>query len=117
MDDLSEKLDRLLGSPDGMKRVEELMAAFGGAPPPAAETPVPPPTPPAGPDLGQLMRLLPLMGQMQQEDDTSALLRALRPHLKDERQKRLDEAGQMLKIMRLLPLVKEFGKGDDDSGT
>lgn len=118
MDDPVEKLDRLLSSPDGMKRIEELMAAFGaGAPsdePPAASPPVPELSSlmPQG-DMGMLLKLLPLLSQMGHEDDSTALLHALRPHLTSDRQKRLDDAGQLLKMIRLLPLLGELKKGDD----
>ena len=109
MDDLSEKLDRLLSSPDGMKRIEELMGAFGAAPPaPAESVPLP-----AGADMGMLLKLTPLLAQLGKEDDTTALFHALRPHLQAERQKKLDEAGQMLRLMKLLPLLNELKGGDD----
>ncbi len=119
MDDLSEKLDRLLSSPDSMKRIEEMMAAFGGTP---AASP-PPETPPAPPDLPDLplgdltpfLKLLPLLGSLQQEDDNAALLHALRPHLGQDRQKRLDEAARMMKLMRLLPLLKEISDTGEES--
>ena len=111
MDDLSQKLDRLLSSPDGMKRIEELMGAFGAAPPaPAEHTP---PSLPTGADMGMLLKLTPLLAQLGKEDDTTALFHALRPHLQAERQKKLDEAGQMLRMMKLLPLLSELKGGDD----
>ena len=110
MDDLSEKLDRLLGSPDGMKRIEDMMAAFGAsAPSPSAPTPV---SDSDGLDLGMLLKVLPLLEKMRAPSDDTALLSALRPHLKAPRQKRLDEAGQLLKMLQLMPLLKEL-KGDD----
>ena len=110
MDDLSQKLDRLLSSPDGMKRIEELMGAFGAAPPASTE---PSPSPlPAGMDMGMLLKLTPLLAQLGKEDDTTALFHALRPHLQTERQKKLDEAGQMLRLMKLLPLLNELKGGD-----
>lgn len=123
MDDLSEKLDRLLSSPDSMKRIEEMMAALGGMPSPAppeevpAETPAEAMLPPlpamGGLDIGQILKFLPLLEQFRQEDESSRLLKALRPFLAAERQKRLDDAGQFLKIARLLPLLTER-RGDDE---
>ncbi len=111
MDDLSQKLDRLLSSPDGMKRIEDLMGAFGAAPPaPAESTPLP--SLPTGPDMGMLLKLTPLLAELGKEDDTTALFQALRPHLQAERQKKLDEAGQMLRLMKLLPLLSELKGGD-----
>ncbi len=116
MDGLEEKLDRLLSSPDGMKKVEELMAAFGASPPTAAAPPPAalPPAPVDGlPDMAQLMKLLPLLQQFQRPDDNAALLQALRPYLQDERQKRLDDAQKMMRLWRMMPLLKEFGKGEE----
>lgn len=114
MDDLTQKLDRLLSSPDGMKRIEDLMAAFGGSVP--NDTPKPAESAPASlPDMGMILKLAPLLSQLGQEDDTAALLHALRPHLQTARQKKLDEAGQMLKLIKLLPLLNELKKGGDDS--
>ena len=112
MDDLSQKLDRLLSSPDGMKRIEELMGAFGAAPPAPAETATSSPLP-IGPDMGMLLKLTPLLAQLGKEDDATALFHALRPHLQAERQKKLDEAGQMLRLMKVLPLLSELKGGDD----
>ena len=109
MDDLNEKLDRLLSSPDGLKRIEELMGAFGAAVP---NTP-PPPSAPV-PDMSMMLKLAPLLSHMSKDDDAAALLHALRPHLQRDRQKRLDDAGQMLKLMRMLPLLTELKKGEDD---
>ena len=116
MDDLSDKLDRLLSSPDTMGRIEEMMAAFSGLPSPeppeepAANTTLPPSA--GGFDIGQLLKLLPLIEQFQKEDESARLLKALRPFLAAERQKRLDEASGWLKIARLLPLLTERRDAD-----
>ena len=60
MEDLNDKLDRLLSSPDSVKRIEELMAAF------TADAPAAPSEPPMPdlPDLGPMLQLLPLLGQL-----------------------------------------------------
>ena len=52
---------------------------------------------------------MPLLGQAGREDDSTRLLRALRPLLGPERQKKVDEAMKILQMMRLLPLLKESG--------
>lgn len=57
-------------------------------------------------ELGGLMKLLPLLSGGGQEDENTALLRALRPHLHGEREKRLDGAIKLLQISRVLPLLK-----------
>lgn len=59
--------------------------------------------------LGMLTKLAPLLSQVNQEDDSTRLLHALRPLLGAERQKKVDEALRILQMMRLLPLLKESG--------
>lgn len=59
--------------------------------------------------LGLVTKLAPLLGQVNREDDSTRLLRALRPLLSDARQKKVDEAMRILQMMRLLPLLKESG--------
>ena len=109
MDDLTQKLDRLLASPDGMKRIEDMMSTLGVAAP-AADTASPAP---AFGDVGMLLKLMPLLSRLGQKDEGDALLEALRPHLQQERQKRLDDAGQILRLIKLLPLLEGLGKGGD----
>ena len=113
MDDLNEKLARLLSSPDSLNKIQSAMAALGGdgsapSPPPAA----PPPVSPAIsglPDLAMLSKLTPLLAGMGKDDDDTRLLRALRPYLHGPREKRLDEAVQLLRLSKLLPLLQQQG--------
>lgn len=59
--------------------------------------------------LGMLMKAAPLLNAAGQEDDATRLLAALRPLLSESRRKRLDEAGRILRLMRLLPLLRQSG--------
>lgn len=138
MDDLAGKLSELLNSPEGMARIQNLASMLGQnqqeSPAPAdssassqdsgegfslgalssllggmgkgAESA------PALPDAGTLQlvtRLAPMLSAMRQEDDSTRLLRALRPLLGEERQKKLDEAIRILQMMRMLPLLRQSG--------
>lgn len=117
MDDLNEKITRLLSSPDGMQKIQSAMAALGGMAdgetPPPADTPAPPPASPLNgvnlPDLGSLAKLAPLLGAMGKDNDDTRLLQALRPYLHGEREKRLDDTMKFLQLTRLLPLLQEQG--------
>ncbi len=110
MDDLNEKIQRLLSSPDSMAKIQSMMAALGGGDSaPAADAP-PPPAPSAGmPDLAMLTKLAPLMGAFSQESDDTRLLQALRPYLHGERAGRLDESVKLLRLTKLLPLLQQSG--------
>ncbi len=66
----------------------------------------------AGPDtLAMVTRLAPLLGQLNREDDSTRLLRALRPLLSEARRQKIDEAVKILQLMRLLPMLKDLGVG------
>ena len=96
MDDFNEKLDRLLSDPAAVAKVQAMFSSMTGgdtssAPPPASSPASPPeklPSPPAG------------------NPDDAALLKALRPYVHGEREKKLDEAIKLVELSRLLPLLR-----------
>ena len=108
MDDLSEKITRLLSDPEGMAKIQSMMAALGGSDtaPPA---PAPVPTPTGGADLSALTRLLPLLTGVGEDNEDTRLLAALKPYLHGERAKRLDESMRLLRLAKLLPVLQEQG--------
>ena len=109
MEDLSEKLAGLLSSPEGMQKIQSAMAALGGALP-QEETPPPPPSGESGPDLAMLGKILPLLSNLNQENEDTRLLSALRPYLHGQRAQRLEESMRLMQLMRLLPLLTEGGR-------
>lgn len=135
MDDLTQQLQKVLSDPQTMGQLQGLLNSLGGqeekpspapsggpdlsallgalgggqASPPPAESPS---TALAGLNpqaLSLMARLGPLLSQANREDDATRLLRALRPLLGEARQKKVDEAIQILQMLRLLPLLKESG--------
>ena len=106
MDDLNEKLNRLLSDPEGMAKIRAAMSALGGG-----ETPPAPPSEPEPPmpDLAGISRLLPLLSGANQDSEDTRLLYALKPYLHGHRAQRLDEAVRLLKLAHLLPLLQEQG--------
>ena len=56
-----------------------------------------------------ITKLMPLLTQFNQEDDNTKLLKALRPHLHTDRQKRLDEAAKLMQLVKLLPIIRQQG--------
>ena len=135
MDDLAQKLSAMLNDPSTMAQVQSIMGALGGgnsvgqtpAPtqPAVQQQPVPAAAPAAANPLGALAgltssglnaetlglvtRLAPMLSSIQQEDDSTRLLHALRPLLGEARQKKLDEAIRLLQMMRMLPLLRQSG--------
>ena len=61
-------------------------------------------------DPQMLTRIMQIMNRLSNQKDSPAcnLLRALRPMLSPERQKKTDEAIDMLRILSLLPVINEL---------
>ena len=62
-----------------------------------------------GIDLEAIMRMGELMSQMNKPDDSTRLLLALKPHLKPENRRKVDSAMKLMKIMNILPLLRDSG--------
>ena len=131
--EFDEKLNSILANPDAMAQIMQLAQSLSGGqsaepPPQSAPQPPPPPPPqpapqsapqptPAGPDLlsslaggvdpKMLAKLLPLVQELggQQDSNARALLYALRPYLKPDRQEKVERA---LQLARLFHLGKKF---------
>lgn len=131
MAEFDDKLNSILGNPDAMSQIMQLAQSLSGpgpgseSPPPQSpppqQTAAPPPT--GGGDLFSslsslaggidpkfLSRLLPLIQELggQRDSNARALLYALRPYLKEEKQDKVERA---LQLARLFHLGKKFLSG------
>lgn len=112
MDNLSEKLAGILNDPASMEQFRKMAEGLLGssAEPQSAAPPTPNITPPL-PDIGELGGIVQMLSMLKTpaQDNRTALITALRPHLSAERQKRADRAIKILRILDILPLLKESG--------
>ena len=127
MAEFDEKLNSILSNPDAMSQIMQLAQSLSGVQeqPSAPPSPPPPPTPaprqsaPAqdmlsslagGLDPKLLTRLLPIIQELgsQQDSNARALLYALRPYLREDRQEKVERA---LQLARLFHLGKKFLTG------
>lgn len=65
------------------------------------------------PDMSKIMQISEVMGNFSQRDRNTELLLALKPHLKEERQLKVDKAVKMLKFMTVYSVAKESGLLND----
>lgn len=94
---LEDKLNQILNDPDSMAQILSMAKSFGVQPDQPSE-----PTAPPLMDEGMMMGLMQLMQQAQHTDGKQeALLQALKPFLKPERQEKLDRAMQLSRISHL----------------
>lgn len=109
MDELMEKMQSILSDPESMQQISELaqmLKGDAGADPPAPQSP---PPSSGGFDPAMLLKLGEIMNNAKKEDANTALLTALRPHLKEKRREKVDRAVKILQLLTIFNLLKENG--------
>jgi len=119
MEDLTEKLTSLLGDPEIMDKIQNLSGLFGSSDNKNDEETVNNNKEPAkeksddfgfSPDmLGALFKIMPLISSLGKDDKYTKFLRSLKPLLSEERQKKLGNSAKILKLMQIIPLIKDQG--------
>ena len=113
MEDLSRKINELLGDPQMMEQIKGLAGLLGQSqeqPKPEPQNNISPLGSAVDPNmLGTLMKIAPLLQSAGGEDDSTRLLKALKPFLKGDRADRIDSAIRMMGFMKMLPLLKNSG--------
>ena len=110
MADLDKTISSILNDPEAMEQIKALGDAMGISlpeekPPPVQESPAPV----SGEMLGMMMKLAPMLGAINEENDSTRLLYALRPFLSEKRRVRVDKAVRLLSLMRAVPMLRESG--------
>lgn len=90
------------------------MLSSGDADSPAEEEEAPetsPETTDSGdmPDIETMIKLASLMGSLNESDENTGLLLALKPHLSEKRRQRVDKAVKMLRLIAVFETAKESG--------
>lgn len=116
MDELSDKLGKILSDPDSMSMISSILSGLKSSPDEGSaekDSRIDDKNDSSGtlPDgsLDLMLKIAPLLSSLKDEDDSTRLLMALRPYLRDERRKRLDEAKKILMIIKALPYIKDSG--------
>ena len=113
MEDMDSKLNAMLNDPAAMQRIIQMAQQLSGGAAQAAPPPPPPPQgapPPADGGIGfdpmMLAKFLPLLQDLRQSNSqTTLLLYALRPFLKEEKQSKVERAA---KLAHLICIGKRF---------
>lgn len=123
MDDLIANITEMLNSEEGMKNLKEMAGALGldlgtdGGEGKTADSPQQQHNPPSSDGLGGLgdidmnmiLGLQKVLSAQNGDDKNAALLRALKPHLSEKRAGRVDHAIKIMKLIDLLPVLRESG--------
>ncbi|MBR6693926.1 MAG: hypothetical protein IKL62_03150 [Clostridia bacterium] len=99
---LADKISELLSDPEGMSRLEAMAQSLLGEQKGEKEE--------SAPDLSgiDMARVLSAF-RSNETDDRSRLLLALRPHLSPSRRDRVDKAVKLLRLVSLMPMLRENG--------
>lgn len=116
MDDISEKLAELLNDPDSLNRVREMAENILGNEKQEEKTETKKEFDMNslfgdGIDPVQIGKIMQVMSRLKSDRDDSRarLLLALKPHLSAPRQEKVDTAIKLLKLIDLLPFLKDSG--------
>ena len=102
MSEMQDALNQILSNPEAMKQVQSLGEQLG------LNKPQPKPEP-KNELTGAIQSLAPLMSSYSSDDEVSRLLNALRPFLGEEKLRRLDQAQRLMKLIKVIPLLKDSG--------
>ena len=103
MEDVMGKIEKILGDEESMKQVSELAQMFMNGSNDGKNLP----------DTDSVMKLTGIMSNFTQNDKNTDLINALKPHLKEERQKKADRAVKVLRLISVLNTAKENGLLND----
>ena len=111
MDDLNLKLAQILNDPESMDRVRKMAENILGEN--KAEETSSSTLGDIGSMLGgdEIQAIISVVSRLKNSgnDPRSRLLDALKPHLSEPRREKVDTAIKILKLIELLPLIKESG--------
>lgn len=120
MEDLTAALQNFLGSEEGAKQLEELSKMLGLDSPEEKkdnsdiggmlnglfkneENDAPPFTP------ADILKFQKLIKSFQNDNPNTVFLKSLKPLLKEERQQKVEEAVRIMKLLSVLPELRESG--------
>ena len=108
MSELQDTINKIMSDPEAMRQVQSLGEKLGITNSAPVQPPAPQPS--AGNELSSaLSKLMPLMSAAKPNDETAALLNALRPFLSGEKLERLQSAQKLVSLIRMIPLIKDSG--------
>lgn len=119
MDDISQKLAELLNDPESLNRMREMAENILGSENSAKSNTQPAPDltsafDESGFDPAQIAKIISVISRIKNtaSDNRSNLLMALKPMLSPPRREKVDTAIKFLKLIDMLPLLRESGLFD-----
>ncbi|WP_028516663.1 hypothetical protein [Ruminococcus flavefaciens] len=109
MDDLMSRINELLSDEESVRQLSELAQMINFENTEDSENKNSDETTEDQPDLSSIIKLTGLISAASQQDKNAELLLALKPHLGTEKQKRVDKAIKLLKLLAIWNIAKDSG--------
>lgn len=111
MEDIASKIQSVLNDEESMRQLSELADMLGlgnNMSPPENDTA----DTQASTDMAKAMSIINMINQAKSDDNNIVFLSALRPLLNESTRPRVDKAIKLLRLLNILPALKEL-EGDD----
>ena len=110
MDELSSRINSVLGDPEQMEKITRLAQSFMAG---AGNNTAPPETEAAMPEAELLNRIMRLMRTGGEKDKGErAMLEAISPYLSEKRRGKMEKALRIAKLVRMARIAMEEREGD-----
>lgn len=109
MDDLMSRLNELLSDEESVRQLSELAQMMNSETTEGSENKQSDEENGDQPDLSSIIKLTGIISAASQQDKNTDLLLALKPHLGEEKQKRVDKAIKLLKLLAIWNIAKDSG--------
>jgi hypothetical protein len=114
MDDLQSKMNELFSSPEGMDKIKNIVSMLSNSGGGDAAEPQKEKENDSGDsglnfDPALLLKMTQAFSAMKKGDPKIDLLLALKTNLSDPRRKKVDEAIQIMRLINMMPMLKESG--------
>ena len=113
MSDIENKISEILSNPESMSEIMNIAKSLGfntdNTEFPIKESNEVKNQDIQGDVLSAAAKIVPLLSEAKKEDDSTRLLKALKPLLSRGRQDKVDSAIKIIGLLRLMPILKESG--------
>ena len=112
--DIGQMLQSVLGDPEQMEKLTAMAQSLLGGEAAGAPAPAPVAAGAPPPEAKLLSAITGMLGQKGEQSRSAALLSAMRPYMRPEKQEKLDRAMQIARMVRIAGAVMREWGGDRD---
>ena len=113
MNEIENKINEILSNPESMSEIMNIAKSLGfntdNTEPPKKESKEAKSPDIQGDMISAVTKIAPLLSEAKKDDDSTRLLKALKPLLSKPRLDKVDSAIKIIGLLRLMPILRESG--------